>query len=237
MAKKPLFKQLEESTFDQSGGKSFSDRAPSSRPSMKVRAGDTEEGKWIKRTNEQLKGIYGFSDIDDNKYIAAWERVFENAGLEEGEDKDFIRKTVNGVDVPYLRNTKENRDKVDELRRIINEENARTLRDIRMEAIRQLKEEGRKATKTNIDDKLEEMEAYATLESNADFIYWREEQGDNSLSKYTDALRGRKAGTPEFTKIVREMAVEVKKEKEAERKLAQEDLKRAKRKLNINGMR
>ena len=235
MAKKPLFKQLEESTFDQSGGKSFSDRAPSSRPSMKVRAGDTEEGKWIKRTNEQLKGIYGFSDIDDNKYIAAWERVFENAGLEEG--KDFIRKTVNGVDVPYLRNTKENRDKVDKIRKTIIEENAHTLRDIRMEAIRQLKEEGRKATKTNIDDKLEEMKAYATLESNADFIYWREEQGDNSLSKYTDSLRGIKPGTPRFTKIVRKMADAVKKEKEAERKLAQQNLIRTKRKLNINGMR
>ena len=40
----------------------------------------SEESKWIKRTNEQIKGVYGFVDQEDNKYIAAWERVFENAG-------------------------------------------------------------------------------------------------------------------------------------------------------------
>ena len=235
MARKPLFKELEESTFDQSGSASYSDRAPSSRPSLRVRAGDSEEGKWIKRTNEQLKGVYGFVDQEDNKYISAWERVFEKAGLKE--NVDFVRKTKNGVDVPYLRNTRENRKKVDELRKIIHQENARSMKSIRDQAIRELKEEGRKATKQNIDDKLDEMKSYATLESNADFIYKQEERGNYKYSHYTDKLRGLSAQDPEFKKVVRDMAKDIKKARERERRTAQSTLTPRKKRLNENSVK
>ena len=120
--------------------------------------------------------------------------------------------------MPYLRNTKATREKVDNIRKTIYNEGARTLKSIRDQAISDLKAEGKKATKSNIDDKLNEYRAFATLDSNVDYIYLREERGDTSLSKYTDMLRGMRANTKQFRQIVTDMSDAVKKAKAAERK-------------------
>lgn len=187
----------------------------------------SEEQSWIDATNKRLKRLYEWIPAEDNKYIAAWERALNAA------DVDYQMKTKNGQQIPVIKNNAENRAKVDELRRQIEKKNARSLSDIREQAKQDLRDQGQKLTKANIDEKLKDYQSYATLQSNAEFVYEQERKGNYQLSHYTDILRGKETGTKAYTQNVRDLAQAVADYRENERKNARKSVKRRrKRKVN-----
>lgn len=176
--KKPKFYDLPESEFntDTYGipETSMSNKAPyMKRPSIQ-----TEESKAIKRINENLKSLYNYIPGTDNNYISAYKRAFKDAGIET------TKKRINGEEVLTIRNTKENREKVDKLRRALSDEGAKTMTDIRKEARQELKAKGRKATQSNIDEELKTKRSYARLDTNLDLVYKNKETDSTAANLY-----------------------------------------------------
>ena len=204
--KKPKFEDLPESTF-----------GDMRRPVQTLRA-QSEESKVIKRVNEQMKQLTNFIPPDDNNYFAAYKRALDKSGVE------YVRKTdANGVDRYVIRNTKANQQKVDDLRRELDRQKARSMREIRQEVIQEVKQAGKKATKQEIDERLKFKKAYSELESNAEFVYSREgKSGSGKMSKILDKMRGYKRGEDPrgYERLVYELSQEVKKARAAERRQA-----------------
>lgn len=176
--KKPKFYDLPESEFsnDTNGipEASTTNKAPYiKRPSMQ-----TEESKAIKRINENLKSLYNYIPGTDNNYISAYKRAFKDAGIET------TKKRINGEEVLTIRNTKENRKKVDALRRALSDEGAKTMIDIRKEARQELKAKGHKASQSNIDEELKTKRSYARLDNNLDLVYKNKETDPTAANLY-----------------------------------------------------
>ena len=228
MPKRPKFDELPESVIS-TEVESVSDRdtrrkAPKGR---QIRE-QSEESKYIKRTNEQLKSLYNYIPGTENNYIAPYKRAFKEAGIET------TTKMVNGEEVLTIRNTKENRAKIDELRRTLAEENVKTMSDIRREASRDIRERGEKVTKWNVDRELEEKAAFAKLENNLDFVYHQIDKGNSSFEKYRRKLKGhsRTEEREYYNAAVVQIAHEVEALKEQERRKAFTESERSRVKPN-----
>lgn len=203
--KKPHFEDLPESTF-----------GDMRRPVQTLRA-QSEESKVIKKVNEQMKQLTNFIPPDDNNYFAAYKRALDKSGVE------YVRKTdANGVDRYVIRNTKANQQKVDDLRRELDRQKAKSMREIRQEAIQEVKQAGKKATKQEIDERLKFKKAYGELESNVEFVYSREGKKGGKMSKILDKMCGYKRGEDPrgYERLVYELSREVKKARAAERRQA-----------------
>ena len=215
MARKPKFSELPESEFLNDIVPVESSNSSSGSPSVRARkpSSQSEESKYSKRINENVKNLYNYISGSDNDYIASYLKAYAEGGVET------TKKVVNGQIVEVVRNTKENREKVGELMRALYEENAKTMTDIRKTAREHLKEKGLKATKETIDYELETMSAYATLESNVTFAYKAKAGGSNKYDKYINRIRGAhsKENPLEFDNAVRDLARAVAEEREAER--------------------
>lgn len=221
MPKKPKFEDLPESSFTNnltavptSGSGSRRGVKMSTSPMRE----QSEESKVIKRVNEQMKQLSNYIPPDDNNYFAAYKKALDKSGVE------YTRKTdANGIDRYVIRNTKENREKVDALRRELDRNKARSMRDLRREAIQEVKGAGKKVTEENIKERLKYKRAFAELESNADFVYAREgKNGGGKLSKIIDKMRGysRKNDPSGYEKLVLELSEAVKKSRREERQQA-----------------
>lgn len=178
----------------------------------------SEESKAIKRVNEQMKNLTNWIAPEDNNYIAAYVRALDKSGI------DYIIKTApDGSDRYVIRNTKENRQKVDALRSELHNQKARTMRDIRAQISRDLKKEGQKATKQAVEKELEYWKAYGRLESNASFAYGRKNTAagkkmNDILAKMDETSRG--ANPKEYKDLVLQLDREVEAARRAERKTA-----------------
>lgn len=178
----------------------------------------SEESKVIKRVNEQMKNLTNWIAPEDNNYITAYIRAMDKAGIDYS-----IRTASDGSDRYVIRNTKENRQKVDALRSELNKQKARTMRDIRAQISSDLKKEGQKVTKQAIDKELEYWRAYGRLESNASFAYGR--KGTSAGKRMNDILAkmdetSRSANPKEYKELVLQLDREVEAERRAERKTA-----------------
>lgn len=214
--KKPKFYDLPESEFsnDTNGipEASTTNKAPYiKRPSMQ-----TEESKAIKRINENLKSLYNYIPGTDNNYISAYKRAFKDAGIET------TKKRINGEEVLTIRNTKENRKKVDALRRALSDEGAKTMIDIRKEARQELNAKGLKSTKENIDEELQTKRSYATLNTNLDMIY-KNKGSDSSAANLYKMITGLSRGKykDNYDAVVRAIDDYVSNNRNAERRTAQ----------------
>lgn len=223
MAKRPKFEELPESTFIPETESVSGTRSRSSRLHSQRTVEQSEESKYIKRTNEQLKSLYNYIPGTENNYIAPYKRAFKEAGIET------TTKMVNGEEVLTIRNTKENRQKIDTLRRALKDENAKTMSDIRREAAKEIKERGEKVTKWNIDNELAQKASYAKLENNLDFVYHQIDKGYSQYEKYRQKLKGhsRTKEREYYNNAVIEIAREVGKEKEKERRKAFSEAERS----------
>lgn len=178
----------------------------------------SEESKVIKRVNEQMKNLTDWIAPEDNNYISSYVRALDKSGI------DYIIKTApDGSDRYVIRNTKENRAKVDALRFELNKQKARTMRDIRAQISRDFKKEGQKVTKQNVDKELEYWRAYGRLESNASFAYGRKntptgKKMNDILAKMDETSRG--ANPKEYRELVLQLDREVEAVRRAERKTA-----------------
>lgn len=139
----------------------------------------SEQSKLIKRINEQIKQLYKFIPSEDNNYLSAYYRAIDSAGLETSYN------IVNGEKVEVIRNTAANREKAAVLMRQLHDRKARSMREIREAAKQAVKERGLKPTKQNIEKQLAVMSAYASLESNLDFVY---KSGDPKLTRLVDTM-------------------------------------------------
>ena len=178
----------------------------------------SEESKVIKRVNEQMKNLTDWIAPEDNNYISSYVRALDKSGI------DYIIKTApDGSDRYVIRNTKENRAKVDALRFELNKQKARTMRDIRAQISRDFKKEGQKVTKQNVDKELEYWRAYGRLEGNASFAYGRKntptgKKMNDILAKMDETSRG--ANPKEYRELVLQLDREVEAVRRAERKTA-----------------
>lgn len=177
-SKKPKFYELPESDFNTTADSVEGRTGKSSAPRMRRPSIQTEESKAIKRINENMRSLYNYIPGTDNNYIAAYKRAFKDAGIET------TKKRINGEEVLTIRNTKENREKVDELRRALSDEGAKTMSDIRKEARSELKAKGRKATQSNIDEELKIKRSYARIDTNLDIIYKYKETDSTAANLY-----------------------------------------------------
>lgn len=178
----------------------------------------SEESKVIKRVNEQMKNLTNWIAPEDNNYISAYVRALDKSGV------DYVIKTApDGSDRYVIRNTKENRQKVDALRSELNKQKARTMRDIRSQISSDLQKKGQKVTKEAVDKELEIWRAYGRLESNASFAYGRKgtpagKRMNDILAKMDETSRG--ANPDEYNALVLELDREVDAARRAERKTA-----------------
>lgn len=216
MPKKPKFLELPESEFNNQVETIEQSTTRPTPPRIRRPSAQTEESKFIKRTNEQVKLLYNYIPGQDNDYIASFLKAYKAAGVET------TKKMVNGQVIEVVRNTKENREKVAQLQRALYEENAQSMSDIRKRAREHLKEKGIKATKTNLDNELDTMSAYATLESNLSFAYNKKASGSTMFDKYVDNIRGRsRKNDPQgFDQAVRDFRDAVQNLRSTERDLA-----------------
>lgn len=177
----------------------------------------TEQSKLIKRVNEQIKQLYKFIPSEDNNYLSAYYRAIDNAGLETSYN------IVNGEKVEVIRNTAANREKAAAFMRELHDRKARSMREIREAAKKAVKEKGQKATKQNIESQLAIMSAYASLESNLDFVY---KSGDPDLIRLVDDMAyDRRAGHMEdHARFALQLADEVRRAKQEERDIFSEDM-------------
>ena len=178
----------------------------------------SEESKVIKRVNEQMKNLTNWIAPEDNNYISAYVRALDKSGV------DYVIKTApDGSDQYVIRNTRENRQKVDALRAELNKQKARTMRDIRAQISSDLKSKGQKVTKQAVDKELEYWQAYGRLESNASFAYGRKgtpagKRMNDILAKMDETSRG--ANPDEYREYVLQLDREVEAVRRAERKTA-----------------
>lgn len=177
-SKKPKFYELPESDFNTTADSVEGRTGKSSAPRMRRPSIQTEESKAIKRINENMRSLYNYIPGTDNNYIAAYKRAFKDAGIET------TKKRINGEEVLTIRNTKENREKVDALRRALSDEGAKTMSDIRKEARSELKAKGRKATQSNIDEELKTKRSYARIDTNLDIVYKYKETDSTAANLY-----------------------------------------------------
>ena len=185
--KKPKFYDLPESEFNNDTYGIPEASTPNKVPYIKRPSMQTEESKAIKRINENMKLLYNYISGTDNNYISAYKRAFKDAGIET------TKKRINGQEVFTIRNTKENREKVDKLRRALSDEGAKTMTDIRKEVRQELKAKGLKATKENIDEELQTKKSYATLNTNLDMIY-KNKGSDSSAANLYKMIKGLSRG-------------------------------------------
>lgn len=203
MPKKPVFKQLEESALTggkpskvsrnnartarpKSGSKSKSAARPKNVPTAN-KPGDNSrslEGRAIEALNKQIAALYKFIPSEDNNYLSPYHKAIDELGMETRE------RIVNGEKTPVIRNTSENRAKLDALRAILAKNKAKTMGDIRQQAKDELKREGLKRTESNIREKMYEIRSYNTLTTNLQFVYNQETQGNYTNSWAPDMLRG-----------------------------------------------
>lgn len=176
--KKPKFYELPESDFNTTSDSVEGRTGKSSAPRMRRPSIQSEESKAIKRINENMKSLYNYIPGTDNNYISAYKRAFKAAGIET------TKKRINGEEVLTIRNTKENREKVDALRRALSDENAKTMLDIRKEARQELKAKGLKATESNIDAELKTKRSYARIDTNLDIVYKYKETDSTAANLY-----------------------------------------------------
>lgn len=176
--KKPKFYELPESDFNTTADTVESRTGKSSTPRMRRPSIQTEESKAIKRINENMKSLYNYIPGTDNNYISAYKRAFKAAGIET------TKKRINGEEVLTIRNTKENREKVDALRRALSDENAKTMTDIRKEARQELRAKGRRSTQSNIDEELKTKRSYARIDTNLDIVYKYKETDSTAANLY-----------------------------------------------------
>lgn len=170
----------------------------------------SEQSKLIKRINEQIKQLYKFIPSEDNNYLAAYYRAIDNAGLETSYN------IVNGEKVEVIRNTAANREKAAVLMRQLHDRKARSMREIREMAKQAVKDKGLKPTKRNIENQLSVMSAYASLESNLDFVY---KSGDPELTRLVDDMAAykRSGSNEDHSKLALELADRVRRAKREER--------------------
>lgn len=176
--KKPKFYELPESDFNTTADSVEGRKSKSKNPRMKRPTIQSEESKAIKRINENMRSLYNYIPGTDNNYIAAYKRAFKDAGIET------TKKKINGEEVLTIRNTKENREKIDALRRALSDEGAKTMADIRKEARSELKAKGRKATQSNIDEELKTKRSYARIDTNLDIVYKYKETDSTAANLY-----------------------------------------------------
>jgi len=110
----------------------------------------SEESKYIKRINEQMKQVFKFSKQNDISFLLQpWERAVRESGLK------FKRGDLGNL---IIANTKSNRNSVIKLMREINKQNAQTMRDyrksIRNEINRDRKKGEKKATEQEINERI-----------------------------------------------------------------------------------
>lgn len=177
-SKEPKFFELPESDFNTTADTVEVQAGKSSVPRMRRPSMQSLESKAIKRINENMKSLYNYIPGTDNNYISAYKRAFRDAGIET------TKKRINGEEVLTIRNTKENRKKVDALRRALSDENAKTMADIRKEARSELKAKGRKATQSNIDEELKTKRSYARIDTNLDIVYKYKETDSTAANLY-----------------------------------------------------
>ncbi len=177
----------------------------------------SEQSKLIKRVNEQIKQLYKFIPSEDNNYLSAYYRAIDNAGLETSYN------IVNGEKVEVIRNTAANRDKAAVLMRELHDRKARSMREVREMAKQTVKDKGLKSTKRNIENQLAIMSAYASLESNLDFVY---KLGDPELIRLVDdmALSKRSGRNEDHASLVLQLADEVRRAKQEERDMFSDDI-------------
>lgn len=233
MAKKPRFLELPESEFDNRSTTVEGSHMSSSSPNICPVYVQSEESKAIKRYNMQIKNLYKWIPGEDNYYIHAWKKAADDA------DMELDYKIVDGEKVFVIRNTIHNRWNIDEFRRLLTEYNAKSKTDIRNQVKEELRSEGLKLNKENIDARLEERAAYATLDSNLDFIYYKDPNGRGKLNRYAELLRGySRADDPRgyaerVVKIAREVGELRRKERAtAKQELTGNKLKRSK--IDVN---
>ena len=214
--KKPKFYELPESDFNTTADSVESRTGKSSTPRTRRPSIQTDESKAIKRINENMRSLYNYIPGTDNNYIAAYKRAFKAAGIET------TKKRINGEEVLVIRNTKENREKVDALRRALSDENAKTMTDIRKEARQELKAKGLKATKENIEEELQTKKSYAMLNTNLDMIY-KNKGSDSSATNLYKMIKGLSRGKykDNYDAVVRAIDDYVSKNRSNERKTAQ----------------
>lgn len=176
--KKPKFYELPESDFNTTADSVEGRKSQSKNPRMRRPTMQSEESKAIKRINENMRSLYNYIPGTDNNYIAAYKRAFKDAGIET------TKKKINGEEVLTIRNTKENREKIDALRRALSDEGAKTMTDIRKEARSELKAKGRKATQSNIDEELKTKRSYARIDTNLDIVYKYKETDSTAANLY-----------------------------------------------------
>lgn len=177
-SKKPKFYELPESDFNTTADSVEGRKSQSKNPRMRRPTLQSEESKAIKRINENMRSLYNYIPGTDNNYIAAYKRAFRDAGIET------TKKRINGEEVLTIRNTKENREKVDALRRALSDEGAKTMSDIRKEARSELKAKGRKVTQSNIDEELKTKRSYARIDTNLDIVYKYKETDSTAANLY-----------------------------------------------------
>lgn len=177
-SKEPKFFELPESDFNTTADTVEGQAGKSSAPRMRRPSMQSLESKAIKRINENMKSLYNYIPGTDNNYISAYKRAFKDAGIET------MKKRINGEEVLTIRNTKENREKVDALRRALSDEGAKTMTDIRKEARSELKAKGRKATQSNIDEELKTKRSYARIDTNLDIVYKYKETDSTAANLY-----------------------------------------------------
>ena len=177
----------------------------------------SEQSKLIKRINEQIKQLCKFIPYEDNNYLSPYYRAIDNAGLETSYN------IVNGEKVEVIRNTAANREKAAVLMRELHDRKARSMREIREAAKKAIKEKGQKVTKQNIESQLAVMSAYASLESNLDFVY---KSGDPDLIQLVDDMAyNKRAGRMEdHASLALQLADEVRKAKQEERDMFSDDI-------------
>lgn len=178
----------------------------------------SEESKVIKRVNEQMKNLTDWIAPEDNNYISAYVRALDKSGI------DYVIKTaLDGTDRYVIRNTIENRLKVDALRAELHNQKARTMRDIRAQISRDLKKAGQKVTQQAVAKELEYWKAFGRLESNASFAYARKgtpagKRMNDILAKMDETSRG--ANPDIYREYVLQLDREVEAVRRAERKTA-----------------
>lgn len=177
----------------------------------------SEQSKLIKRINEQIKQLYKFIPSEDNNYLSAYYRAIDNAGLETSYN------IVNGEKVEVIRNTAANREKAAILMRELHDRKSRSMREIREAAKKAVKERGQKVTKQNIESQLAVMSAYASLESNLDFVY---KSGDPDLIQLVDemAYNKRSGRMEDHAKLALQLANEVRMARQEERDMFSDDI-------------
>lgn len=177
----------------------------------------SEESKLIKRINEQIKQLYKFIPSEDNNYLSSYYRAIDKTGLETSYN------IVDGEKVEVIRNTAANRAKAAVLMRELYARKARSMREIREVAKKAVKEKGLKVTKQNIENQLSIMSAYASLESNLDFVY---KSGDPDLIQLVDDMAyNKRAGRMEdHAKLALQLADEVRMTRQKERDIFSDDI-------------